>query len=118
MGQRLRSNILTISLWLFTRTPLSYFDRGCLFLAQLLLIVCRFQRKLQIITAMTLESMLIRICLTRVCFLIKVLQILYNNCQYDILVKSKGHNNSNLVGWLVKQMYPICFDVGGINFAY
>ena len=35
-----------------TGTPLSFFDRGCLFLTQLLLVVCKLQRKLQI-TAMT-----------------------------------------------------------------
>ena len=45
---RSMSNILTISLRLVTGTPLSFFDRGCLFLAQLLLTVCKLQRKLQI----------------------------------------------------------------------
>ena len=50
-----RSNILTISLWLVTRTPLSFIEYGCFFLAQLLLMVCSLHKKLQI-TAMTLET--------------------------------------------------------------
>ena len=35
--QKTRSNILTISLWLVTRTPPSFFDQGCSYLAQSLL---------------------------------------------------------------------------------
>ena len=57
------SNILTISLWLVTPTHLSFVVQGCLFLAQLLLMVCKIQQKLQI-TAMTLGKWLIKICLT------------------------------------------------------
>ena len=61
LSQSSMSNILAISLWLVTGTLLSFFDWGCLFLAQLLLMVCKLQRKLQ-------SQGLIRICLTRVCF--------------------------------------------------
>ena len=42
--QKTRSNILTISLWLVTRTPLSLFDQGCSYLAQLLLMGCKIQK--------------------------------------------------------------------------
>ena len=52
------SNILTISLWLVTPTPLSLFDRGCLFLAQLLLMVCKLQKKKLQITGMTFGQIL------------------------------------------------------------
>ena len=53
--QKTRSNILTISLWLVTRTPPSFLDQGCSYLAQLLLMVCKLQNTLPI-TAMALES--------------------------------------------------------------
>ena len=53
--QKTRSNKLTISLWLVTRTPTSFFDQGCSYLAQLLLMVCKLQSTLHI-TAMALES--------------------------------------------------------------
>ena len=53
--QKTRSNILTISLWLVTRAPPSFFDHRCSYLAQLLLIVCKLQSMLHI-TAIALES--------------------------------------------------------------
>ena len=65
--QKTRSNILTISLWLVTRTPPSFFDQGCSYLAQLSLIACKLQSMLHS-TAMALGQKLVRICLTVVCF--------------------------------------------------
>ena len=53
--QKTRSTILTINLWLVTRTPPSFFDQGCSYLAQLLLMVCKLESMLHI-TAMALES--------------------------------------------------------------
>ena len=53
--QKTRLNILTISLWIVTRTPTSFFDKWCSYLAKLLLMVCTLQSTLHI-TAMTLES--------------------------------------------------------------
>ena len=56
--QKTRSNIPTISLWLVTRTPPSFFfDQGYSYLAQLLLMVCKLKSTLHI-TAMVLESMI------------------------------------------------------------
>ena len=53
--QKTRSNILTISLWLVTRTPPLFFDQGCSYLAQLLLMMCKLQSMLHI-TAMAPKS--------------------------------------------------------------
>ena len=53
--QKTKSNILTISLWLVTRAPRSFFDQWCSNLAQLLLMVCKLQSTLHI-AAMALES--------------------------------------------------------------
>ena len=53
--QKSRPNTLTISLWLVMRTPPSFYDQGCSYLAQLLLMVCELQSMLHI-TAMALES--------------------------------------------------------------
>ena len=56
--QKTRSNILTISLLLVTRTPPSFFDQWCSCLAQLLLMVCKLQSTLHITTVAVLESVL------------------------------------------------------------
>ena len=53
--QKTRSNILTISLCLFTQTPLSFFDQWWSCLAQLLLMVCKLQSTLPI-TAIALVT--------------------------------------------------------------
>ena len=75
--------ILTISLWLVTRTPPSFFDQWCSNLAQFLLMVCKLQSTLHI-TAMALESKVDQNMSYSGMFLIEVIHILYNNCQYDI----------------------------------
>ena len=59
-----------------TQTPLSFFDRGCLFLEQVLLMVCRLHRKLQI-TAMTLGSKVNKNLSNTCMVLTKVPHILY-----------------------------------------
>ena len=57
-GQKTRSNILTISLLLVTRTPPSFFDQWCSYLAQILLMVCKLQSALHITAMAVLESVL------------------------------------------------------------
>ena len=70
-----KSNIHTISLWLVTRTPPSFFDTGCSYLAQVLLMVCKLQSTLHI-TSMALESKVNKNLSYSGMFLTEVLHIL------------------------------------------
>ena len=117
LSQRSISNILTNSLWLVTPTPFSFFDCSCLYLAQLLLMVCRLQKSYRS-PLWPWDQGLIKICLICVCFDKGASYfVLYNNCQYDIWVKGKDHSNLILVVLLVKQIYLTCFVVYGLYFA-